>query len=504
MTEAVAFLLRPPLCRGPRHPLRGPPARPAPPPIAGRGSVAAVGLSAAFFDLDRTLLRTSSTPAISAALFYAGLVDRRDVPGQSLVLGFYDRFGETLPSMALARAAALAQRGWAVEAVAAAAEVAAERLEGALAPHAWNLIERERSSGRLLVLATTTPEHLVRPFAQRMGFDDVVATRYATATDEEGVERFTGRLAGRFVWSRGKLDAVRAWVAARGVDLASSSAFSDSVYDLPLLRAVGHPSAVNPDIRLQALATLWRWPILYLDAPPGVTRLFGVELMDIGRLALQQFPVPLARFDLAGTQHIPRSGPAIVVSNHRSYFDPVAWVMTVFEAGRNPRSLGKKEVLDAPVIGQLARAAGTIRVDRDGRGNEAYHQAVEALRGGEVVLIAPQGTIPRGEAFFDPVLRGKTGAARLAAATGAPVIPMGVWGTERVWPRSSRLPDPAALIRRPKVRVRVGPPVQGLTGTDFHRDTERIMEAITDLLPPEARQRRTPTAEELARTLPPR
>jgi putative phosphoserine phosphatase/1-acylglycerol-3-phosphate O-acyltransferase len=93
--------------------------------------------------------------------------------------------------------------------------------------------------------------------------------------------------------------------------------------------------------------------------------------------------------------------------------------------------------------------------------------------------------------------------ARLAAATGTKVVPMGIWGTEAVWPRSSRLPNVTAVVHPPVVRVRVGPPVRGLTGTDMRADTERIMEAIADLLPAEARLPRLPTAEELARTMPP-
>lgn len=462
-----------------------------------------MGATAAIFDLDRTLLRTSSTPVINTALFEAGLVGRESVPGQSVILGFYDAFGETLPSMALARAAAWASRGWPVAEVAAAAEAAAERLEQALQPHARALLEHQRAEGRLLVLATTTPQHLIGPFAERLGFDHVIATRYATSTDQSGTERYNGRLTGGFVWSRGKLRAVREWASREGVDLRASSAFSDSFYDLPLLGAVGHPTAVNPDLRLQAVAGLRRWPVIHLDAPAGVPRLFGAEPMDVLRLTMQQFALPLARIDMSGTENIPRSGPAIVVANHRSYFDPAVWVLAVFEGGRNPRSLGKKEVLDAPVIGPLVKASGAIRVDREGGGHDAYEQAEEELRGGEVLIVAPQGTIPRGSDFFEPKLKGKTGAARLAAATGAPVIPMGVWGTEQVWPRSSRLPDVRNVLHRPEVQVRVGPPVRGLTGTDFAADTEKIMSAIVDLLPPEARVRRTPTPQELALTVPP-
>jgi putative phosphoserine phosphatase/1-acylglycerol-3-phosphate O-acyltransferase len=125
------------------------------------------------------------------------------------------------------------------------------------------------------------------------------------------------------------------------------------------------------------------------------------------------------------------------------------------------------------------------------------------LAAGEVVVLMPQGTIPRGEAFFDPDLKGRSGAARLAALSGAPVVPVGLWGTERVWPRSSRLPAVTNLASPPRITVRVGPPVKDLTLTDRAADTARIMEAIVDLLPPEARVRRQPTPEELALTYPP-
>jgi predicted homoserine dehydrogenase-like protein len=124
-----------------------------------------------------------------------------------------------------------------------------------------------------------------------------------------------------------------------------------------------------------------------------------------------------------------------------------------------------------------------------------------ALKAGEVIVASPQGTIPRGPAFFDPELKGRWGAARLAQATGAPVVPVGLWGTEKVWPRSSRLPA-FDVSNRPVIRVRVGDPVP-LKHRSLEADTKRIMAALVDLLPPEARIRRTPTDEELRATFPP-
>jgi putative phosphoserine phosphatase / 1-acylglycerol-3-phosphate O-acyltransferase len=85
--------------------------------------------------------------------------------------------------------------------------------------------------------------------------------------------------------------------------------------------------------------------------------------------------------------------------------------------------------------------------------------------------------------------------------TSAPVIPVGLWGTEKVWPRSERLPNVLALRNPPTVTIRIGAPVEGLTG-DPDGDTKRIMKAITALLPPEARKKHAPTEDELRRTYP--
>jgi len=295
---------------------------------------------------------------------------------------------------------------------------------------------------------------------------------------------------------------VRAWAAAEEVDLGESFAYSDSIYDVPLLSAVGHPYAVNPDLRLRLVALTRRWPSLWLDVPPGVPKFAGVEPFDVVRRLANPCLLPFARFEITGRDHLPRRGPAIVVGNHRSYFDTVAVAVTVAGAGRSVRFLGKREVFDAPVVGELATALGGIRVDRGTGSGTPLRAAERALRAGDLVALMPQGTIPRGRAFFDPVLRGRPGAARLAAATGAPVIPLGIWGTERVWPRSARFPDVTAVGHPPLVTVRVGRAVGGL-GAGETADTLSIMAAIARLLPPEAGRRHEPTEEELRRTYPP-
>ncbi len=460
----------------------------SPKPSAANGAV--------FVDLDRTLLRGASGLVLSAAMHAEGLFEGRpSIPGERLIYGLYDLRGESLPFMGLARAAARFVKGWPVETMKRAGQMAAAELADLVQPYAPAVLAEHRRAGRILVLATTTPVDLIEPFARLFGFDHILATRYSR---EDG--HYTGGIDGNFVWSRGKLAASRAWAEAEGVDLADCHAYSDSVFDLPLLRAVGHPHAVNPDSRLRGLARLNRWPIEHWDRPPGVPKLVGMEAYDVLRHIVRPELFPYARFDIGPVGHFPARGPVLLASNHRSYFDVAALAVVAARLHRPVRFLGKQELFDAPVVGQLARALGGIPVDRKGEPAVALAEARKALDAGEVVAILPQGTIPRGRAFFDPVLQGKTGTARLAAS-GIPVVPVAVWGTEAVWPRSSRMPNMVNLLHPPTVHVRMGDPLT-LDSGDPHADTERLMTAIAALLPEELRRPHEPSPQELALTVP--
>ncbi len=458
--------------------------------------------SAAIFDLDRTLLPQGSGPAFARALAALG-VPTPSIPGQNILFGLYNVLGESRAAMQLARQAAKRAAGLRRDDVARAARAAVPELLDLVHPHVPGLLAEHRRRGDVLVMATTSPYDLVVPLGEALGFDIVLGTRYV---EHEG--SYTGEVEGELVWGEGKLLAVRAWAEAEGVDLAVSAAYSDSWYDQPLLAAVGRPVAVNPDPRLAAAAALRRWPVRYLDAPEGVPRVLGVEPFDVvRRLTARPEVHPYARFVISGTEHIPRRGPAIIVANHRSYFDPAALAIALARAGRNGRFLAKREVTDAPVLGTLVRSFGTIRVDRGTGSSTPLEAAAAALAGGEVVVILPQGTIPRGEAFFDPVLVGRPGAARLAAdLPDVPVIPIGLWGTERVWPRSAKVPNVLNVTNPPTVEIRVGRPLDGLarsiSAASLRRDTGRIMSSIMDLLPSESRQLREVSEAELRATMP--
>jgi putative phosphoserine phosphatase / 1-acylglycerol-3-phosphate O-acyltransferase len=459
--------------------------------------------SAAFFDLDRTLLAGGSAPVFAKALESLGVAGPK-VPGQELFLRLYDVFGETKAGMQLAKAAGSRSAGLRSTDVKKAAKNAVPELMEKVQPYVRQALAGHREQGDLLVLATTSPFDLVSPFAAELGFDAVVATRYV---ETDG--KYTGQIDGGLVWGEGKLAAVQTWAAANNVSMGDSAAYSDSFFDSPLLDAVGRPTAVNPDARLLAAAALRKWPIRWLDAPSGVPRLLGIEPLDVLRRLIRPEFIPYARFSFDGVENIPRSGPVILVANHRSYFDPLALALLLAKAGRNGRFMAKKEVVDAPVVGSVIRALGTIRVDRGAGSAKPLDDALEALGGGEVVVILPQGTIPRGEAFFEPTLHGRPGAAHLAAMTGVPIIPVGLWGTELVWPRNAKIPNITNVSAPPTTHVVVGKSVKKLKSTATSRkvavlsaDTVKIMSAISELLPEESRIKRTVTEAELRKTKP--
>ena len=330
---------------------------------------------AAIFDLDRTLLQGGTGPLLSRAMYDLGVVTRK-LPGEGLLYGMFDLIGETLPSIFLARQATLLAKGRDGATFDAAAQAAAETIAAVIHPFALSLIEQHHAAGRPVVLATTTPHHLIKPLADKLGFDHVIATRYTI--DDEG--RFDGSISGNFVWSRGKLAAVKEWAAREDVDLAESFAYSDSIYDLPLLSAVGSPAAVNPDPRLTVYAVARGWPIVHFDVSPGVLKVpvLGIELQRLLFLASPPLLTPYARFDIAGTEHIPRTGPAILVGNHRSYFDLQTIIQLLRATGRTARGLGKKEIFDVPVH----------RRDRDGAGR---HPRRPGERGPGVVRARGRG-----------------------------------------------------------------------------------------------------------------
>ncbi len=453
---------------------------------------------AAFFDLDRTLLGDASGILIMDAMKERGMISDRDLALADIGRRFFKVVGETWIGMQLTKRSLGRIAGWSAQDMRDAAARSIDKLDASVYLEARALIERHKADGHLIVIATSTGRDIVEPLAERLGVDQLIATDYEE--DKQGV--YTGNMIGKWLWGPDKAEAVTAFADRAGIDLDESFAYSDSYFDRHMLEIVGYPRVVNPDAMMRAYAVRKGWPVLGFknrEGPPHI----ALEPYDLLRPLAHPLIAPV-NIVAEGLQLIPRSGPVIIAANHRSYLDSIVLTGVGMRSGRKLRYLGKKEMFDAPVIGQAMLLLGQIQVNRGTGDHMPLQQAIDALKRGEAIGIFPQGTIPRGEKFYDPQLRGRTGVARLAVATDVPVVPVALWDTEKVWPRSHRTPRVAELLARRPVYAKVGEPMtlklptgHSSESAAFHELSNEVMERISGLLPDGVRNPQPPTEAQI-------
>ncbi|UGY95117.1 HAD family hydrolase [Streptomyces gobiensis] len=219
--------------------------------------------TAAFFDLDKTVIAKSSTLTFSKSFYQGGLINRRAVLRTAYAQFVYlvggadhdqmERMREYLSSLC---------RGWNVQQV---KEIVAETIHDLIDPiiydEAASLIEEHHLAGRDVVIVSTSGSEVVQPIGELIGADRVVATRMVV---EDG--RYTGEVA-YYAYGPTKAEAIAELAESEGYDLSQCYAYSDSATDVPMLESVGHPHAVNPDRALRREAIIRDWPILSFSRP---------------------------------------------------------------------------------------------------------------------------------------------------------------------------------------------------------------------------------------------
>ena len=176
------------------------------------------------------------------------------------------------------------------------------------------------------------------------------------------------------------------------------------------------------------------------------------------------------RITVEGAEHVPTTGGAVLASNHVSYLDFIFAGYGAQPARRLVRFMAKHEVFKHRVSGPLMRGMHHIPVDR-AAGQASYQQALDALRSGEIVGIFPEATISRSFTVKDV----KSGAVRLAAEAGVPLLPTAVWGTQRLWTKGR----PKSLTQRHvPITILVGEPMEPTTDAALR---ERMQEMLDDV-----------------------
>jgi HAD superfamily hydrolase (TIGR01490 family) len=214
--------------------------------------------TAAFFDLDKTIIARSSTLAFAPSFYRHGLITRSQVCRGVIAQVSFRLAGASHGRMERIRdqVSALCS-GWSADVV---AQIVTDGLRQIIAPHVYNearsLLARHQQEGHDVVIITTSGQEIADPIGAMLGASQVIGTRLEVADG-----RYTGAVA-FYAYGQAKADHARELAAHRGYRLADCFAYSDSVTDLPLLELVGHPHVVNPDRALRKVARSRCWPEL--------------------------------------------------------------------------------------------------------------------------------------------------------------------------------------------------------------------------------------------------
>jgi HAD superfamily hydrolase (TIGR01490 family) len=225
---------------------------------------------AAFFDLDKTVIAKSSTLAFSRPFFQSGLINRRAVLKSAYAQFVFASSGADADQVERMRAHITALcTGWDVAQVRSIVE---ETLHDIVDPlvyaEAAELVADHKAKGHDVVIISASGEEIVAPVAEMIGATGFVGTRMVAVDG-----RYTGEI-DFYCYGENKATAVKQLAAERGYDLDACHAYSDSVTDLPMLEAVGHPTAVNPDRALRAAALDRGWPVLTFTKPVSLRSRF--------------------------------------------------------------------------------------------------------------------------------------------------------------------------------------------------------------------------------------
>ena len=212
---------------------------------------------AAFFDLDKTILAKSSSFAFARPFYKEGLIGRADVIKSAYAQFVYLASGADHDQMeSMRQYMSTLVTGWEVEKV---KQIVSETLDTIVDPmvyeEALDLIAHHRMLGHQIIIISSSGTDVVEPIGERLGADLAIGTQVGI---EDG--KYTGEIL-FYAYGPGKAEAMRSLAAERGYDLTECYAYSDSFTDVPMLEAVGHPVAVNPDTELRKVAVENHWPI---------------------------------------------------------------------------------------------------------------------------------------------------------------------------------------------------------------------------------------------------
>jgi putative phosphoserine phosphatase/1-acylglycerol-3-phosphate O-acyltransferase len=425
----------------------------------------------AFFDLDQTLFAGFSATAFTRDQFSAGRLSPSDLLDSARATLSFTMGRTGFSSFVTATSAVY--RGMKESVLEEAGRHAFEKyLATEIYPESRALVKAHQDMGHTVAIITSATRYQADPVAEELGIEHVLHTRLAV---EDGV--LTGGVVRPTCYGEGKADAARGLSAKYALDLDQSYFYSDSHEDLPLFEIVGRPRPLNPTRRLAQIAKERQWPVrrftsrgtptfgdvvrtglLYGALAPSFA--FGVGAGLLNRSKREAFNVmgsvwgdlaaSAAGIDLRveGEDHLWSHRPAVFIFNHQSGLELILLLKML---RRDFTGIAKQELRRNPVFGPLFQASGVVFVDRSNTAKaiEALGPAVEALKQGRSLIVAPEGTRSK----TPTVGPFKKGAFRLAMEAGAPIVPIVFRNV------LDALPKGAAIVRPAVVEAVALPPV---------------------------------------------
>lgn len=425
----------------------------------------------AFFDLDQTLFAGFSATPFTRDQFATGRLTPRDL-ADSLRATLSFTMGRTGFS-AFVTATSAVYRGMAESVLEEAGQRVFENyLVTEIYPESRALVRAHQSAGHTVAIITSATRYQAEPVARELGIEHLLYTRLGV---EDGI--LNGKVVKPTCYGEGKAIAGRSLAAKYDLDLDETYFYSDSHEDLPLFDIVGRPRPLNPNRKLAQIAKERQWPVrrftsrgrptmgdiartglLYGSLAPSVG--FGLaagllnrskrEAINVMGSVWGDLAASAAGIDLRveGQEHLWSHRPAVFIFNHQSGLELVLLLKLL---RRDFTGIAKQEIRHNPIFGPLFQAAGAVFIDRSdtAKAIEALGPALEALRHGRSLIIAPEGT----RSTTTAVGPFKKGAFHLAMDASVPVVPVVFRNV------LDALPKGALVVRPAVVEAVVLPPV---------------------------------------------
>lgn len=416
---------------------------------------------AAFFDLDRTIINDFSAKQFVKSRLLSGKSTPKELLSQFIAIIAYATGNRDFES--LTKISALGVKGIKEKQfIDLGEEIYQEHLASTIYPESRTLIASHLKRGHQVVIISAATRYQVTPIANELGIKDIFCTEMEV---QKG--KFTGVIS-EMCWSEGKARAGRTFAKTNNIDLSKSFFYTDSIEDYPLLEIVGKPIATNPDTKLSQLAFENNWPILRFKEntkKPLVNGLrTGLAAASIypsavkglikGSLAMSRqeganttiasigdLGTKLAGLDIAvkGKHNLVDHRPAIFCFNHQSSAD---FFILLKILRKDIAGIAKKELEYTP-LGPIFKAMGAIFIDRSNKTKAiaAMKPAVEALKNGTSIVIAPEGTRSGSKTLGTF----KKGAFHLAMKAGVPIVPIVIKNAYMAMPKGSKIFKPTHI-----------------------------------------------------------